>query len=76
MKKNDFLNILAQNLHCGYTVTLEPPPTSTHNLCFGLKIRTKIGIPLRTSVLLCKSGVHRGKQSPSDEKMKTPIYFK
>ena len=30
--------------------------TSTHNLCFGAKIR-KIGIPLHTPVLLCKSGV-------------------
>ena len=30
--------------------------TCTHNLCFGTKIR-KIGIPLHTPVLLCKSGV-------------------
>ena len=30
--------------------------TSTHNLCFGAKIR-KIGIPLHTSVLVSKSGV-------------------
>ena len=30
--------------------------TSTHNLCFGAKIR-KIGIPLHTPVLLYKSGV-------------------
>ena len=29
---------------------------STHNLCFGAKIR-KIGIPLRTPVLLYKSGI-------------------
>ena len=33
--------------------------TSTHNLCFGVKIR-KIGIPLRTPVLLYKSGVQGG----------------
>ena len=33
--------------------------TSTHNLCFGAKIR-KIGIPLRTPVLLYKSGVQGG----------------
>ena len=33
--------------------------TSTHNLCFGAKIR-KIGIPLSTSVLLYKSGVQGG----------------
>ena len=30
--------------------------TSTHNLCFGAKIR-KIGIPLQTPVFLYKSGV-------------------
>ena len=33
--------------------------TSTHNLCFGAKIR-KIGIPLQTPVLLYKSEVKRG----------------
>ena len=33
--------------------------TSTHNLCFGAKIR-KIGIPLQTPVLLYKSGVQGG----------------
>ena len=32
---------------------------STHNLCFGAKIR-KIGIPLQTQVLLYKSGVQGG----------------
>ena len=31
----------------------------THNSCFGAKIR-KIGIPLYTPVLLCKSGVCGG----------------
>ena len=34
--------------------------TSTHNLCFGAKIR-KIGTPLHTPVLLYKSGVQGGK---------------
>ena len=29
---------------------------STHNVCFGLKIR-KLGIPLQTPVFLYKSGV-------------------
>ena len=29
--KMDIFNILAQNIHCGYT--LEPPLTSTHSLC-------------------------------------------
>ena len=32
---------------------------STHNLCFGAKIR-KIGIPLQTPVLLYKSEVQGG----------------
>ena len=45
------------------TQRLEPPReavlTSTHNLCFGAKIR-KIGIPLHTPVLLLKSGVCGG----------------
>ena len=31
---------------------------STHNVCFGSKIR-KLGIPLQTPVFLCKSGVYR-----------------
>ena len=54
----------AQNIDCGYT--LESPRrggsndeavlTSTHNLCFGAKIR-KIGLPLHTPVLLNKRGV-------------------
>ena len=33
--------------------------TSTHNLCFGAKIR-KLGIPLRTPDFLYKSGVYGG----------------
>ena len=44
--------IFAQNIDCGYI-------DSTHNLCFGAKIR-KIGIPLDTPVLLYKSGVQGG----------------
>ena len=62
-KKNDMFLIFAQNIDCGYT--LEPPRlseavlTSTHNLCFGAKIR-KIGIPLHTPVLLYKNGVQGG----------------
>ena len=44
----DIFLIFAQNIDCVYT--LEPPRGgggggSTHNLCFGAKIR-KIGIPL------------------------------
>ena len=36
---NNFLNF-AQNIDCGYT--LEPPLTSTHDLCFGAKIRKNV----------------------------------
>ena len=58
LKKIDIFLFFAQNIDCGYT--LEPPRlTSTHNLCFGAKIR-KIGIPLHTPVLLYKRGVQRG----------------
>ena len=45
--------------------------TSTHNLCFGAKIR-KIGIPLHTPVLLYKSGiqgVHITRTCFPDDKM-------
>ena len=62
-KTFDIFLIFAQNIDCGYT--LEPPRlaeavlTSTHNQCFGAKIR-KIGIPLHTPVLLYKSGVQGG----------------
>ena len=46
--------IFAQNIDCGYT--LEPPHlTSTHNLCFGAKIR-KLGIPLHTPFCYIKVG--------------------
>ena len=41
------------------TASAEAVLTSTHNLCFGAKIR-KIGIPLHTPVLLYKSGVQGG----------------
>ena len=38
--ENDTLNVVVQNIHRGYT--LEPAVlTSTHNLCFGSKIRKK-----------------------------------
>ena len=53
-KNFDIFLIFAQNIDCGYT--LEAVLTSTHNLCFGAKIR-KIGIPLHTPVMLYKSGV-------------------
>ena len=57
-KNFDIFLIFAQNIDCGYTLG-EAVLTSTHNLCFGAKIR-KIGIPLHTPVLLYKSGVQRG----------------
>ena len=45
--------MFAQNTDCGYTLERlgEAVLTSTHNLCFGAKIR-KIGISLHTQVLL------------------------
>ena len=52
LKIFDIFLIFAQNIDCGYTAVL----TSTHNLCFGAKIRI-IGVPLHTPVLLYKSGV-------------------
>ena len=61
MENLAYFNMFAQNIDCGYT--LEPPHeavlTSTHNLCFGAKIR-KIGIPLQTPVFLYKTGVYGG----------------
>ena len=62
-----FFLFLLQNIDCGYTTVTtasrggsnEAVLTSTHNLCFGAKIR-KIGIPLYTPVLLLKSGVGGG----------------
>ena len=41
--------VIAQNIDCGNTLIL----TSTHNLCFGAKIR-KIGIHLQTPFSLFK----------------------
>ena len=58
----NFLNIFlifAQNIDCGYT--LEPPQlieavlTSTHNLCFGAKIRKKV-YPCKTQFYYIKVG--------------------
>ena len=43
-KKSDIFLIFAQNIDCGYTLEAEAVLTSTHNLCFGAKIR-KIGLP-------------------------------
>ena len=67
LKNFDIFRIFAQNIDCEYSI--EPPLqggsnaeavlTSTHNLCFGAKIRN-IGIPLHTPVLLYKSGVQGG----------------
>ena len=64
LKMFDIFLIFAQNIDCGYTLEpplrggsneypqsmfCEAVLTSTHNLCFGAKIR-KIGIPLHTPV--------------------------
>ena len=51
----EYFNTFAQNIDCGFMFMF----TSTHNLCFGAKIR-KIGIPLHAPVLLYKSGVQGG----------------
>ena len=43
MKNCDVFLIFAQNMDCGYTLDLsEAVLTSTHNLCFGAKIRKKL----------------------------------
>ena len=42
------------HVHCMLECLAEVVLMSTHNLCFGAKIR-KIGIPLHTPVLLYKS---------------------
>ena len=44
--------IFTQNIDCGYMVEVL---TSTHNLCFGAKIR-KIGMPLYTPLFYIKLG--------------------
>ena len=44
------------DLWSGFNVGAKAVLTSTHNLCFGAKIR-KIGIRLQTPVLVYKSGV-------------------
>ena len=55
-----FLALKFENFQLFFLFLLgEAVLTSTHNLCFGAKIR-KIGIPLQTPVLLYKSGVYGG----------------
>ena len=46
-KKSDIFPISAQNIDCGYS--LEPPLTSTHNLCFWAKIRKIMYTPVNPS---------------------------
>ena len=50
LKNFDIFLIFAQNIDCGYRLA-EAVLTSTHNLCFGAKIRT-VGILLHSPVLL------------------------
>ena len=45
--------IFAQNIHCGNTA--DAGLTSTHNACFGSKLR-KLGVPLQTPAFLYKLG--------------------
>ena len=50
LERNVYIfNVFAQNIDCGFM--------STHNICFGSKSKTEIGIPLETEGLLYKSGV-------------------
>ena len=60
-KRFNIFLIFAQNIDCGYTLErlAEAVLTSTHNICFGAKIR-KIGIPPHIPVLLYKSWVQGG----------------
>ena len=54
LKNFDIFLVFAQNIDCGYTNRFaEAVLTSTHNLCFGAKIR-KIGIPLHTQFYYIK----------------------
>ena len=51
-KKNcDIFPIFAQNIYCGYMLRrlIEAVLTSTHNLCFGAKMRKKMCIPVNPS---------------------------
>ena len=60
VKNENFQQIFFLYLHKTLILgTREAVLTSTHNLCFGSKIR-KIGIPLLTPFLLYKSGVRGG----------------
>ena len=43
-KNSDFFYISAQNLDCGYS--LEPPRTSTHNICFWAENRKIMYTPV------------------------------
>ena len=61
LKKKDFFNIFAPNMHCGYK--LEPPRwslagavlPSTHNACFGSKL-SKYHTPANPSFFYIKVG--------------------
>ena len=55
MKNSDIFLIFAQNIDFGYT--LEPPLTSTHNLCFRAKIRKKKSTPINPSFTIQKWSV-------------------
>ena len=57
--KTEHLNCLIFFLFLLKTKIVWAVLTSTHNVCFGAKIR-KIGIRLHTTVLLYKHGVHGG----------------
>ena len=55
-KKKKIFYIFAKNVYCWYTLRLAEVLMSTHNVCFGSKIR-KVGIPLQAQVFYIKVGV-------------------
>ena len=60
LEKFDIFNIFAQNIDCGYTLEQPWVLTSTHNLCFGSKIRKWVfpRIPQFYCINVGYKGVH------------------
>ena len=46
-KNSDIFHVSSQNIDCGYSI--EPPLTSTHNLCFRAEISKIMYIPVNPS---------------------------
>ena len=56
MKFFDIFLIFAQNIDCGYTLEPEAVLTSTHNLCFGAKIRKNMYTRVNPTFSITKWG--------------------